>query len=1061
MTSLLSKIDANLLHFEETKNDVIDLYLPDPTSNGLIASDNEVEQINGNISINESVYSSSIEIDNGNIINYHILQNYKTISLYQLTGNDVLKTVNVHLYTQLLNSYHTLSLLLNGDNLIINMILNDGVFISIELPLSAFDTQTTLNNIELGNDWFTAHAPYDFSVRVPHLLYTINSEFSMVFLLDGGLLGLKALPDKSFEPILFNDGSYLQSIFGVFKKSKSYGKVVSCVMFQERYLITLTEHAYLRIWDLQTFNLIQNSSLLETEFKSEQKIYDNIGNYLSIYQNFLAIYTPYENGKFQIGTLFIDNADLLQFNVQSIISSSLSSSSIWFLADMKLSAPLDLNLNDSFINIVVLWKSGDSSRLQILNITHETLQDYQWIESSSKSINDINSNFDLLVENNILNANDYEKMLFILKSRYSKEIFEHAQNILNENNIVIKQTNGDFSDNLKQNLEYLANLETILRDLKKQCDDVSTLTIFKNEIIIINSLKKYNHSVFKINNSIENYFYNITDSIQKSDFELIKFLKALNIFTSTLSGETLLACSKKFIGIVTGEVSKKLSLPEKFAEIFKTTLQSQFNVDQLQVLFNDLNNIDVISSMNDFIDNHMMAPNRRDNYIEAFKSSIIGRVISTESLYQRISIEHKFVLEILLIFVILDSNYSIFENQLHTLLELFYKQSLFLKLHQQNDYLLIDEVFKQTSNLGSGCKIHSYTEWEGYIQHVVSQIYSQPLDENVYMWKFFEQYVILSPMDKSQQDLRAFANNLGHLFYIRDNKVQEFLQAMLLFVCGDYETSFNMFQLHDDYVDLPRKVLPYFLNNIIDNTYGQLLWSDLLKCFTSVDNKNARYNYYISCLFETYSNDNKLALRAVQKSIDISMHETSNDINDFDIATLQHKQFLNILLYFGMYEETIDILRLSHFCLSSEERTHYFKKMLNYSNQNTIFFSKLLNLCKDNNNTEKVEKSYLSHEDYQIIDSILLNNLEITKIWKDYKKLYSFRLLNGYEREAAEIVYQYYIKHGIHQDIETRKQCYLIIMNILSTFDSVYDQWLLNGDNIVSLQDLKDDFKKL
>lgn len=1061
MARLLSKIDANLLQFQETEKQVIDLYLPDPTNNGIQYSDDSLEPLDHGIFMNDSVYSSCIEVASHDLITYHISPSFNSISLYQLTGNHVLKTVNIYLYTSLLNKHHTLSLLLqDGTTLMINMILEDGVFISIKLPLAVFDPLMKKNDIDLGNDWFTAHAPYDFSVRVPQLLYSVTPKFSMVFLADGGLLGLKCLHDESFEPILFNDGSYLQSLFGVFKKTKTHGKVVSCVTYQERYLITLTEYAYLRIWDLTTFNLIQNTYLLPPEFETVNKTYDIIGNYLTIYHNFLAIYTPYENGKFQIGNLFVDTTETLQFNIQSIISSSLSSSSIWFLADMKLTKPLDLNLSQSYINMVVLWKSGDASKLQLLNIANETWDEYQWIESSNRSINDIDSTFDLTLENNIVSQNEYERILFTLKSRYSKEVFERAQNILSENNIVLKQDDGDFITNLKQNLEYLGNLETILRDLKKQCGDVSTLSLFKEVLIVVNSLKKYNHSVYKVNGSIETYFYNISDSVANGDHDLVKFLKCLHKFTSSISDDTLLACGNNFIGIITGEISKELSLAEKFSEIFKSTLQSQFDINALQQLFNELNNIDVVSSMNDFIDNHLLASNNRGNFIETLTSTVLGKIISIESLYQRVSIEHKFVLEILLVFVLLDSNYSVFEKHLNTLLKLFYKQSAFLKLHQQNDYLLIEEVFKKTSKLGHGSKLNSYPEWNGYIQHAVQQIYSLPIESNEYVWKFFEQYVVVLPLNKSQQELRAFATNLGSLFYIRGNKLQEFLQAMLLFVCGEYETSFEFFQMHDDYVDLQREALPYFLTNIIDDKYSKNIWSDLIKCFINKDNKLARYNFYISCLFETYANDNKLALMAIQKSLEISMRNQVNDIRDFDIATIQHQQLLNLLLYFSMYEEVIDILRLSHFCLSVEERTRYFNKLLDYTNHNTVFFSTLLNLCKTNN-LETEGGDFLSHDDYHIIDSLLYNNLEVTKQWKDYKRLYSFRLLNKNEREAAEIIYEYYIKHGINQDIETQKQCYLIIMNILSTFDTVYDQWLVNGDKIVSLQDLSDDFKRL
>ena len=45
-------------------------------------------------------------------------------------------------------------------------------------------------------------------------------------------------------------------------------------------------------------------------------------------------------------------------------------------------------------------------------------------------------------------------MLFKLKTRYSKDLFERAQSILNENNIVIRQNNTYSETNMKSNFEF-------------------------------------------------------------------------------------------------------------------------------------------------------------------------------------------------------------------------------------------------------------------------------------------------------------------------------------------------------------------------------------------------------------------------------------------------------------------------------------------------------------------------------------------------------------------------------------------------------------------------------
>lgn len=91
--------------------------------------------------------------------------------------------------------------------------------------------------------------------------------------------------------------------------------------------------------------------------------------------------------------------------------------------------------------------------------------------------------------------------------------------------------------------------------------------------------------------------------------------------------------------------------------------------------------------------------------------------------------------------------------------------------------------------------------------------------------------------------MKAFSKIIRSLFFIQDIKVYEFLQAVLLFVCGDYNKSFELFQLHDNYLFIPRKRLPYFLNNIIDDIHCENLWSNMVKNFINHNNKLARFNY--------------------------------------------------------------------------------------------------------------------------------------------------------------------------------------------------------------------------
>lgn len=70
-------------------------------------------------------------------------------------------------------------------------------------------------------------------------------------------------------------------------------------------------------------------------------------------------------------------------------------------------------------------------------------------------------------------------MLFNLIGCYSEDIFKYAQEIMIENNIVRRQNQDDLVSNMKQKFAYLCNLQTILKNLKKQTGDVSSLLFVK------------------------------------------------------------------------------------------------------------------------------------------------------------------------------------------------------------------------------------------------------------------------------------------------------------------------------------------------------------------------------------------------------------------------------------------------------------------------------------------------------------------------------------------------------------------------------------------------------
>ncbi|CCK73075.1 Nup120p KNAG_0M02220 [Huiozyma naganishii CBS 8797] len=1042
MSALLSKVDVSISELFGRSERSLDLYLGDPVQPG----DGEADIPHG-INMIDSAYSSTINLPDSELFCFSVSLGFDCITMYRLTGHHDVNVVQLHMNQQLMNMHHTMTLHATGRDVVIRLVLKDGKYAVANLPLQLFDDldATKINGIE----WFKVYSPYDFSVRVPHLLYTVSPEFSVVFLEDGGLLGLKNVGEDLLEPALFNDSSYFQSMFSIFRKLKSNGshngpgKVVSCSVFQERYLILLTEFCFLRIWDLTTFNLIQNYDL--SNGASDRRAFDVSGNYLSLFHNILVIFSPNDSGTFHIGTLSVDNAAVLQFQLKNRIQTNITSSAIWFLSDMKLGRPIDLNYEKSYVNLSVLWKSGNASKLQILNIQDDDLVHFEWIESSSRSISEPNSELDLIthVEDAEL---EYDTLLLQLKAHYPSDILEKAQNILSANNIVVNIN----TTTREQNLEYLSNLQTILKDLKAQCSEVSTISVYKDEIIFVNCLKRYSHSAYKANPDIDNFFLNINAESKDND-EVSTFLKPIDKFVSTLPREILPTLSEQFINIISHEKISDLTPQEKFTHIFKSTLQSEINLAALQELYQTLNSLDTISALNNLIENHLdiieKFDNKGQNFISSIRQSPVINILAIKGLHQHVSIQHHFVLEVLLTFVFLETNYSLVEAQLSKLLEIHFKQALFLRMVQRNKLLLIEEIFLRTTKHGNGVDIYSYADWNRFIQHATQQIYNTSLDSNQYLWRFLDKYIINRSPDVSRRDSLVFENSISSKFYIRGNQVHELIEALCQFVCGKYDESYELFQKHDNYVNLTTESLPRFL---LQSKEGANLWTPLLQSLDIQTFKRARFNYYLSCLFNQCGNRPDLALRAIKTSIEFSLLDDT-DSEQLDIATEQHQQLLNLLIHFGLFEEVVDVLRLSHDALPLAEKTKYFELLLRSPDWNGTFFSKVLQFC------ESHKDEPLSYRDREIIDSILQDNLA-SGDWQDYKRLYSFRLLSGSVREAAETIYQYYKRYQSTPGAAVvKRKCYLIVMNILATFDTKYDQWLLDGNDVVTLEDLKSD----
>ena len=1019
---LLSKLDTSQLPFHPTQENI-------DTVNLSLDGSNKPIQLS---KLGESNYSNSIRLYNNDYVTYHFTNDFTVLTLYSLNSTLGNRTINIQLPSPTIHEHYTTTFTVIDGKLNIDLILTDSVFIRIMLPLEFILSNTN----KLPEDWYSVLHPYDFTVRVPNLLFRVSADFSVTLLEDGGLLGLKNINDGELEPILFSDNSYLQSITKIFSRNKKQtnSKVVSCISFQEKYLIVLTENCTLKIWNLTSFTVINEYDLAQqNNLDRNGGVFDCTGNYLNLFEDMLAIYLPFSNGIFEIGRISMDHENSLCYRTKNTFSSNLPSSSLWSLIDMKLVRPLDLKLPESYINILVLWKSGSISKLQVLNILTDSLKSYAWIEASNRALGDVR------IENELDNSN-LERTMRKFVSHYPPQIIDEAHRILNENNITLPEREA-------LNEDYIANLDTLLKDIKIKCDEASSLTIYNDEIIIVNSLQKYNCCIYKMNSPLERIYYNINNDSINDD--LSRYLKTVYGFSSTLTQRTQNKVSESFVAIVTKEVSKTMTPNEKFTDIFKSHLQSHLEISNINTLFNELNSFDVISLLDYFIDNHLnVLTASSDNFVSSITPDSCTNVIVLKSLYSSILIQYNFVLQILLTFTLLDFEYSIFKKQLDTLLNLHYKQSLFITLYELDKLKVAEELFKQTTKYGQGIQLNFNSELSDYLNYSVCKLFSFETASDPLFQRFFND-LIVDDMGSSVIQQNDFLHSVSWPFYMRDDETHEFNMAMTLLKCNKFDQSYEFFKLHD-YVEIVGNSLPINLEEI-SNTENNNIWRPLLLSFKST-HKESLFFYELSILYSK-RNDAKHALKAIRESLDYSLKNVqSEEPQEFKASQL--KQYLEFLNHFNKFSEALDVLRYSHAILSGDVRYIYFQALLSRNSPTQNFFSTLLKLCYSHDGKDL----YLNPADFEIIDSILFRSLHISD-WMSYKKLFSFRMLNKNERKAAEIIYEYSIQVG--NDIAAKKRCYLIVMNVLESFDEERDQWILHNSNIITLSSLREELAKL
>lgn len=950
-------------------------------------------------------------------LSFQWCNNYTVLSIYSMKETFARKTIYIHFPKPLLNKWFTAVVYESSEttsNLCFDVILKDGIFINLSLPIDFILSRTRQN--EYPENWLKVLNPYDFSVRPPQCLFHVDNTFSVVFLKDGGLLGLKRIPleilnDFELQPVLFNDSSYFQSFTRMFSKYDNHNSaVVSAELLNDKYLVTLTNDATIKIWDLTTYQLNAHFDLKE---KNQQVNYGAAGKYMIICGSLLFVYLPAGNGSFQVIQLENTHSSRISFKPLNVnIPLNLSSYSIWSLIDIQLVK--SSIVKQSGLNLVLLWKRNTVTKLQLLSFEDSLCSSYKWIDGNSTYLSDLLDDSDLITNGNM------EKALLNLKSHYSQSTYDDAQKILNKNNVMVQI-------NDPHNQDYLNNLEALLKELHKQYQEPSTLTILDDEIIVVNSLHMYHHSTYKLDSQLETIFFNIFERKEPSS-QLELFLNILHGFSTTITSETLNKISEKFLDMVNGSINPSLSLKNKITIVFQDCLTNGFQSANLSKLLENLNSIDVVEVLSEFI--HCDLKVGAFSVIDLLDTDIFLSVLSMESLKQTLSIMDKFIIDILLVFTIVDINYEVFAEKLSKLITLHFNISLWLQVYQIDKLLAISETFGHVTKYNYGAQLKSYSDITDFTTLMVGFVKNSPTAEPPIFTRAFSDFIL------NGEDLtcaKQFLHFVAKPYHVSKDPVEELLYALSLFKCNEYDASIEIFLANDfsDELSLP-KYLEVTENHV---------WYNLLHAINTKDKPAYYYELSVLCSkASSYAN----ALKTIKKSI--SLDGTRAD---------QLIQYLDTLIVFGDYKEVLDVLRLEQKVLDISLREKYYYTLLSDQKYSEMFTATLLQECYNANISNG--SILLCVSDYKIIASILSSQVSLTD-WNSYKKLFSFRILNQHERKACEELYDYVL---FGSNDEVKEKCLLLISNVLKTFSDAKDQWFISyPGQIIHLHELNDKMNK-
>lgn len=993
---------------------------------------------------------------------YRLVNDSKSILLEPIAFNNNLNfdlhNLKINLPDQIIPNCFVINSFISGDipYLIIDAISQSGVLFTISFAVSEFlQNSLTINSMQY-EDWAHISNAYGFDLRKPHFLYSFNYDYTLVLLKDGGLIGLqKDLKTFNYEPILFDDNSYFESLGSFLKPWASKSKIsipnglsektcIDCIHYEDL-LITITINKKLRVWSKLNHSLLseQNLNELVTNSNSNKDLFDSqpakLLNILKTSDNdtFLSIFLPFGNGIFKIFKLQSSPLDIITLGNEFEFKSNLpESTSIWLVGDFKLIEKLN------HLQLWVLWKSGSSSIIQSYTIDEKNPQ---WNVTSQISNNNLiltkfkNEDWSQFYNRKIFQSYN-NKIILTALSIFQKHFLPKDYQELDQDLSILDKVNKTIGLNITFDNNYQHTIErqwfrfdSLCQEFQKQMNESLNLFIEDDCILLIN---KYGFS--SIRNLTELELYSLNKSNLNVEFKEISkklsFLDIISNFKKSLGKEIQ---EDLLNSIILNLNNNNKTVKEISSEIYDSVFNNRINPMNLNTFVQQLSELDgflnIIEELIDLSKNGSNDDSELFTIIESKLTQSSSSLISS-SLKQIFDTNFEILFDLFILLLVLEfEDKDLINSYLIKILKLFKNYYIFnssYNINLNNELNIeIDENSEKTlthyildASISSGFQFNNDS-----LISIINNKFIKFINSNEFLYQ-----IIIFLISNNSAELAYFK----FLSLLDDSKpISNLLKSIVFFKIEKPEKSSKYLILNES------KISNYKLT-----TEEKLLFKPIEDFTVFFNTKLSKYYLNLSILFL-----NNFYFKEALKFINFSISK-KNFINDkFDNEYKEQK-------YHALFTIALELQDFNNVkyainnIISVDLKKESLKRLIS-----TLF--------KTNSINKLLEFEFLKDE--KLIDQIIYEKAinsknTYSKSLNYYKVLYSFRFKNKNFRASIESLYEFIYKFKNQsnlQELLTIYDFYTIILNLLKNFNED-DQWIIyhlneNEDDVLSFEDLK------